>query len=226
MGFWRISSLRHGDFPLSYQFATKTVHYSRVVLRFLKCRGRNLRRCVVISLSVWGIWAGVGIACESPWWDPNAAEKPIRLGAECSFDRGGPNEESDVTGTTVKSIGGARIAQVITDHHVCTFTQRLLVVDCASAELILVLSVPRPRNASNLLTEPPRPIENILRPKGAIRLNERLTLDRLRKIAKRKSYPFTEDPDDAHFAGMDSLKGFDPFCGCKLLHPDSLGATK
>lgn len=158
---------------------------------------------------------GGAFACESPYWDPAWAEKPVQTRANCAFDRGGPNQDSDITGGPTQPLANGLFYQVIRNHHVCTIQDSLLVVDCANRRLILISSVEHPRGSIGTVSEPERLIENILRPRGAIRLNQNATLERLQAIAEREDYPYTLSADGSFFAGMERRKRFDPFCACR-----------
>ena len=85
-------------------------------------------RCFGVLLGLGVVAPAAAHACEAPLWDPDWGPKSIRVGANCSFDRGGPFAEGDVTGSPVKAFAGQRIFQVITDHYACTAGDQLLVV--------------------------------------------------------------------------------------------------
>lgn len=168
----------------------------------------------------------IASACEAPLYDPEWGGKPVRVGENCAFDRGGPYDGGDITGNAIQAFGAQLTVQVITNHYACNPGDALLVVDCADARLILISSVPHPRDAEYVVTAPPTPLKNIMRPRGEIRLTRKTSLDRLERTARRMKYPYTKDPSGTYFAGIETSKGFDPFCGCKLYYPGSAGASQ
>ena len=183
---------------------------------------RGLRHIAALLVLV---WASVAMACE-PLPDPGIwIDKKIRVAADCSFSEAGDHYENNLTGNKAINIGGGRIGQKVESYHACRTDERLIFVDCTTAQGVFVEGIVDPKNALDFGSGPSTSIAMIQRPRGPLRLTASTTVAEVVATAKRAGLSHTTDLA-ADLSGMKKRNRYNPFCGCAVFYPGSAGAKK
>ena len=170
-----------------------------------------------------GLLGGAAFACEPPVYDAAAfakADKPLRLLTDGSFE----NASADlvVLGYPVRDRGNSRIAQKLEYRGWCGPSEQLLVVDCSTADLVVLLGKPGP-NSFNLGLGLSTTIDQIQKPIGPIEITSESTIPNLIKIAQQNDIEYYTDYVARQ--KQDKRKNrHDAYYGCRLFYPDSAGA--
>jgi len=167
------------------------------------------------------LWSVPSQACtftEPAFW----RDKPIKILSDGSFTEAEESSLSSLSGKAPIDIGKGKIGQRITFSGPCDFVEYLLVVDCFSLETIVIEGLPNPE-VINEYSSPE--IFRLYPPHGKIRLTKSVTVAELAAISAAEGYEYETDLQKA--LGVKKKKNaYNPFAGCKVLYPDSLGATQ
>lgn len=162
------------------------------------------------------------MACEPDYPGRVRQDRPIAVASDGSFrDASDDDGWTDISGRAVRDIGGGRVGQVIETWSCETF-QRLLVVDCASGEAILVdglagVAVPEDGFGVQASTRALQP------PYGPLALGPSVTVPQIAALAAREGWSARTDVAAAA-RELGSRNAWDPFLGCRLFYPGSPGA--
>ena len=168
------------------------------------------------------LWSVPSQACtftEPAFW----RDKPINILSDGSFDEAGEFYGS-ISGKAPLDIGKGKIGQRITYSGPCDFVEYLLVVDCISLETIVIEGLPNPK-AGYAYSSPE--IFRLYPPDGKIRLTKSVTIAKLAAISAAEGYEYETDLRKVKVLAVKKKKNvYNPFTGCKVLYPESLGATQ
>ena len=178
----------------------------------------------IASVIAFALATGMASACDlrrQPlvWFD-----KPIGVAADGSFKLAGETFGQEEVGRPVVDIGNEKIGQRLIAYVGCGEFQRLLVADCAKGDLVVIKGLPVPEIPLNDSGGGPiYTIDLLYPPAGKIRLSKSVTVAGLVSVAKRAGYEYEIDAAKA-FAKMKKKNRYNPYSGCKLFYPESLGA--
>jgi hypothetical protein len=146
---------------------------------------------------------------------------------DCSFAHAG--HERDYSGFAARDIGNEKIAFRMVQDSSCLTQEKLVVVDCSSAEVLTIDGVLDPvvvadvKAGKYFLLGENRQIKYIQRPFGPISVTKDATIGELEQIAQKSG--LTTVRDLVNLVGQFKRRErFDPYCGCKLFYPESTGA--
>jgi hypothetical protein len=152
-------------------------------------------------------------------------DKPIEISSDGSFREAGDTFYGTISGKAPVDIGEGKVGQRIVDGGFCTFVERLLVVDCFSLETIVIYGRRDPDDPGIGGGMPTYELAMLYPPHGKIRLTKSVTIAELAAISKAEGYHYDADPRKT-FASVKKKNRYNPFTGCKVLYPDSPGATQ
>lgn len=152
-------------------------------------------------------------------------DKPIKINSDGSFEEAGDDFYASLSGKAPVDIGGGKIGQRIVVGGFCSYGERLLVVDCISLEAIVIYGRDDPDDPGIGGGMPPDKLAMVYPPHGKIRLTKSVTIAELAAISKAEGYHYDADPRKT-FASVKKKNRYNPFTGCKVLYPDSPGATQ
>lgn len=148
-------------------------------------------------------------------------DKAISVAADGSFENAGEVDNYGAYyGKPIVDVGNGRVGQRIIQAWGCSSGQTLLFVDCTTKEMIQVSGthtddmVPAGHIASS--------ITEIQYPKGPIRLTK-MSVSEVAAVAKKHDYTFSVDVM-GELGKMRKKNRYDPFMGCKIFYPESIGA--
>ncbi len=182
-------------------------------------------RALLTALLVLG--PGAAWACEPPRPDRVPVDRPITIYSDGSFVDASPDDEwSFLRGRPVRDVGDGRVGQVLEEDPVCDLEQRLLFVDCTTGAAIIV-DGREPDEviwteegdylaASALHLQPPH---------GPLALTASTTVAEVAAIAAREGWTVETDVP-AYAAARGRSNAFDPFMGCEIFYPGSVGAGR
>ena len=184
---------------------------------------RVLSKAILVGLAL--AWAHVAAACVLPAPPLVWTDKPISIASDGSFKDAGDDVYVSLTGNAVLDIGGGKIGQRLLAASGCSHAERLLVVDCDTAEMIVISGRADPGLPVDLGAQPSTTVSMLYPPHGNVRLTRRTTIDGLVTLSKAQGYAFETDLGSA-FGGGKKKNLYNPFHGCGLFYPDSAGAKK
>ena len=152
-------------------------------------------------------------------------DKPIKINSDGSFEEAGNDFYASLSGKAPVDIGGGKIGQRIVVGGFCSYDERLLVVDCTSLEMIVIYGREDPDDPGIGGGMPPDKLAMLYPPHGKIRLTKSVTVAELAEISAAEGYEYETNPQTA-FAVKRKRNTYNPFTGCKVLYPDSPGATQ
>ncbi len=155
-------------------------------------------------------------------------DKPIKIFSDGSFEEAGDfysRVYTSLSGNAPLDIGGGKFEQKITYSAVCTTNEAVLVVDCNSLETILIKGAFDPEAPEYHGGMPPGTARMLYPPHGEIRLTETVTIAQLIATSEAEGYQYVTDARKALFLEK-KQNAYNPFTGCKVLYPDSPGATQ
>jgi hypothetical protein len=135
-----------------------------------------------------------------------------------------------VTGRPVRDIGGGRVGQILEVSEDCGVYQILLFADCTSAEAILVRGLRHPEGGA-WWTERSGPFDwpimestqALQTPDGPLALTSDTTVADILALAAQENVDVFVDVA-GFVAEIEHHNRFDPFLGCEMFYPDTLGA--
>ncbi len=152
-------------------------------------------------------------------------DKPIKIFSDGSFEEAGDTFYGGISGKAPVDIGEGKIGQRITDYGFCWAGQRLLVVDCISLETIVIYGRVDPDDPGIEGGSPSNHLAMLYPPHGKIRLTKSVTIAQLAAISEAEGYQYETDARKT-FTAEKKKNTYNPFTGCKVLYPDSPGATQ
>ena len=182
-------------------------------------------QATAISALGLGVVAGMAMACEP--LPPHLVRDPgIKTSWDCSFTDAQPGYHGPLTGGPALAVGNSHVAQKLTsvyDSGLCGVErERLLFVDCASGEDVLFEGQPRDEGNPDAGTE----IRSLQPPDGPLAMTRAATIDGLTAAATRAGIPHSRNSARRLAASAVRRNRFDPFCGCKLHFPGTVGAKQ
>jgi hypothetical protein len=169
------------------------------------------------------LWSVPSQACtftETAFW----RDKPINILSDGSFNEAEESSLSGISGKAPVDIGKGKIGQRITFSGPCDFVEYLLVVDCISLETIVIQGLPDPEAIAYFYYSSPE-IFRLYPPHGKIRLTKSVTVAELAAISAAEGYEYETDLQKV--LGVKKKKNiYNTFTGCKVLYPESPGATQ
>ena len=178
-------------------------------------------------LVVSSVIAGASYSCEVatiPQRDLRTKQNP-----DCSFVGAGQNDW--ISGYSARDIGNGKVAFRLADDSSCGPQEKLVFVDCDTAQSIAIRGAMDPKMAALLkpgvveLLGVDERIKFIQPPFGPIRVTEASTVASLAKTASRANYKSLTDLPE-WISSFKRRDRFDLFCGCKVYYPDSEGAKQ
>lgn len=167
--------------------------------------------------------AAPALACEPAVGEGPQVDHPIRVGAQCEYDMAA-SEDRDMyaTGRPVVNIGGGRIGQRHEDGHGCSAGEKLMVVDCTSAEVITIEGTYLVNNGASPTVQSVTALQK--GGGGPIGLGPKTTIDELARISDQHDFDYTLGSET--YLSVEKRNRVDPYCGCKLYYPGSAGAKR
>lgn len=167
--------------------------------------------------------AAPAFACDPAVGEGPQVDHPIRVGAQCDYSMAVQHDRDMYgTGKPVVNIGGGRIGQRHEEGHGCFAGEKLMVVDCNSAELITIEGIYLVNNGAMPTVQSVTALQK--GGGGPIGLGPATTIAELARISDRHGFGYTLGPDS--YARIEPRNRVDPYCGCKLYYPGSLGARQ
>ena len=152
-------------------------------------------------------------------------DKPIKMFSDGSFEEAGDTFYGDIAGKAPVDIGEGKVGQRIVDGGFCTFGERLLVVDCFSLETIVIYGRRDPDDPGIGGGMPTYELAMLYPPHGKIRLTKSVTIAQLAATSEAEGYQYETDARKT-FTAEKKKNTYNPFTGCKVLYPESPGATQ
>ena len=182
-----------------------------------------MRRAGVLGAILLTVQAGPTLAC-TPKDPALIVDLPLQIGAQCDYINAGRDDYYDAyTGRPVIDLGRGKIAQVRGFNQSCTTQEELIVADCNTAEVITIAGVPPPERREYVGES--TFVKHLQRyGDGPIALSARSTVAELAAISRREGFEHTLDP--LGLSDQGPRNRVSPFCGCKLIYPATLGATR
>ena len=155
----------------------------------------------------------------------NWRDAPVKVGADCSFAQAGETHYGYLSGNAPLDVGNGRIGQRwLHDNGPCASGESLVVADCNTMEIVRISGQLDPKNpivmsGGGEMTS----VDHLYPPMGKIRLTTSTTVGDLIVTAEREDYDYVTNVM-GYLAKLKPRNRFDPFCGCKLFYPDSVGA--
>jgi hypothetical protein len=151
-------------------------------------------------------------ACEPLPPDRIPDDRPITVYSDGSFiDASDDDGWYSFGGGPARDIGGGRVGQVLAFEECDTVSEHLLVVDCTTGSAILVAG-----NYSTRALQPPH---------GPLALTPATTVAEVAALAAREGWRV--ETDVMGWAGERERRNrFDPFMGCEIFYPGSVGAGR
>ena len=178
-----------------------------------------------VVLCMAAMWAASASACQPSEKPTGWFDKRISVSKDGSFENAEDNFYQTITGAAVLDIGGGKIGQRIRLDHFCGYGEKLLVVDCTAAKLIVIQGRVNPDQLDDFGGGPSYSVTMLYPPQGKVRLSPKTTIDILVNLSKSEGYEFETDPEVA-FGGGKKKNRYNAFGGCQLFYPDSLAATQ
>jgi hypothetical protein len=139
-----------------------------------------------------------------------------------SFRNGGENDE--VTGQSVFDLQGGRFGQVIGVSGPCEYKENLLLADCNAVKITVVDYLPGIPSDEPVILQGAFTVDDLLLPNGLLAQVSDKAIPEMRR------YLIQNGAGDAN--GLLNVNAeekprdqFNPFQGCKVLYPESPGAT-
>ena len=185
---------------------------------------RPVRLWTVLALALLGPAAAQACSPGSP--DRVPVDRPITLYSDGSFvDASDDDGWDDLSGHAVRDIGGGRVGQVI-EWRACYASEGLLFVDCTTGSALLVRGIdptviPEEKRDVNVVDS----VRALQPPYGPLALAPATTVAEVAALAAREGWTVETDVL-AVAAEYGPQNRFDPFMGCRIFYPGSVGATR
>lgn len=177
-------------------------------------------RTVALALAT-ALLAPAAQACLPP--DPDLAEdRPLVTYSDGSFENAASDDVGySFSGRPARDVGQGRVGQIIVAA-TCQASHSLLFVDCTTGSTILVGGVPGGPEEDQYLAASARALQP---PYGPLALTGSTTVAEVAAVAAREGWSVVADVPG--YAAMNGPRNaFDPFMGCKVFYPGSVGAGR
>lgn len=159
-------------------------------------------------------------ACTAP--PPGTPDLPITVLSDGSFQNAETAESfGTFSGRPVRDIGGGRVGQVLISA-ACEIDQELLFVDCTAGSAVVVYGKLVSPGREGLVTFSTRALQP---PYGPLALTPSTTVAEVLAIAQAEGWGVETDVP-AYAAERGPQNAFDPFMGCEIFYPGSVGAAR
>jgi hypothetical protein len=161
------------------------------------------------------------MACSAP--GPEAPDLPLTLYSDGSFVHAETNlDYSSFSGRPVRDIGGGRVGQVFQYSACEPAAQWLLFVDCTTGSAIMVAGIGGPVAEAEGLYMSTTALQA---PNGPLALTPATTVAEVAAVAAREGLQVETDVP-AYAAARGPQNAFNPFYGCRIFYPGSVGAGR
>jgi hypothetical protein len=167
--------------------------------------------------------SSIAHACLPPDKPAFWRDRPIRVHPDGSFDRAEDQFYFTESGLPVVDVGSGKVGQRIRTESFCGSGEKLLLVDCIAAKLIVIDGQVNPAKPDDFGGGPSNSVDMLYPPHGRIRLTKSTSIAGLVQVATKAGYEFETDPAVA-FEMKNKKNRYDPFTGCRLFYPESAGA--
>jgi hypothetical protein len=153
--------------------------------------------------------------------------KPATTGPDGSYFA--QSEHSFVEGRPVTDIGNGRVGQRLRMAQDCVETEQLVFADCSTGEIVVIDGTISPEQTRMQRDAPPTifffdtSVRYLQPPYGPIGLTPTSSVRAIASEADGAGFK-NSFSSEAAFAGYEIREAFDPFFGCKVFYPDSVGA--
>ncbi len=178
---------------------------------------------MIRAAALFAVMAAPALACEPAGGDGPDVDHPIRVGAQCDYSMAAQRDRYIyATGRPVVNIGGGKIGQRHEAGHGCSAGERLMVVDCTTAEVITIEGIYVLNDGASPSVQSVSALQRA--GGGPIGLGPKTTVAELVRIAKAHGFDFSLGSDT--YSSVEPRNRVDPYCGCKLYYPGSVGAAQ
>jgi hypothetical protein len=160
-------------------------------------------------------------ACTPP--PPGTPDLPVTLYSDGSFTHAEtPEDFSSFSGRPVRDIGGGRVGQVL-QYSACDTAQWLLFVDCTTGSAIMVAGIYDEEEAARGIPMSTTALQATQG--GPLGLTAATTVADIQALALRER--LTVETDVLGYAAeRGPQNAFNPFYGCRIFYPGSVGAGR
>ena len=185
--------------------------------RFDACRARGLLLGLLLAAL-----PAAAFACEPP--DPaRARDDGLTVWSDGSFSGAARDDRwMSMTGRPVRDIGGGRIGQIIQSEQ-CGIAEVLLLVDCTTGAAVAIHGIPGPSPDGDPAIW--RSARALQAPYGPLALSPSSTVAEVARLARREGWEIRDDVP-AWAAERGPRNALDPFMGCRIFYPGSVGAGR
>jgi hypothetical protein len=152
-------------------------------------------------------------ACEISLPEVN---QPMRVGADCSFELAGPLDLWN--GDLAQDIGGGVVVQE-QGQYACGPNEELVVTDCSTGEAVVIHGLPTADGWG-------RTLDPVFAPTGAVTIHRGMTLRELVGAVQRRGVEVSAWQSTIQAVQTIPNDLPDPYCGCRLFYPGSVGAGR
>jgi hypothetical protein len=164
---------------------------------------------------------GAVFACMPP--GPGVTDLPITLYSDGSFVNAETNKDmSSFEGRPARDIGGGRVGQVFQYRACEPSAQWLLFVDCTTGSAVMVAGITGPIAEEDRVYMSTRALQA---PYGPLALTPSTTVAEVASVAAREGWTVRTDVP-AYAAERGPQNAFNPFFGCRIFYPGSVGAGR
>jgi hypothetical protein len=180
----------------------------------------------IAALALLALAPVAALACEPDYPGREKTDRPITLWSDGSFqDASDDDGWYDLSGRPIRDIGGGRTGQVI-EQWSCVTSESLLVVDCTTGSAILVSGagdtpLPPELQEPNVSTS----ARALQPPYGPLALTPSITIAEIQQLAQARGWRMETDVP-AWAAERGRQNTFNPFMGCEIFYPGSVGASR
>lgn len=166
---------------------------------------------------------GRAFACEPAVGPGPEVDHPIKVGDQCEYSLASEyDRDMYATGQPVVDIGSGKIGQRHEAGHACSAGESLMFVDCNTAEMITIGGIYLVNDGAAPTVQSVTALQTA--GGGPIALRPETTVAELVKIADNNGFEYRTDAE--MYSNVEKRNRVDPFCGCKLYYPSSLGAGR
>jgi len=167
------------------------------------------------------------LACAIPAPPAGWVDAPVQINADCSFAHAEEEHFMHLSGRAPLDLKNGRVGQRwMHGSGACASGESLVVADCFELEIVRIFGQPDPENpmvmgGGGMMTS----VDFLYPPAGKVRLTPTTTVGDLIVLAEREGYDYATNVA-GFVAGLKPINRFDPFCGCTLYYPGSVGAMQ
>ncbi len=183
------------------------------------------RRPSVPILALLALAPAAALACEPDYPGRDKTDRPITVWSDGSFEDASDDDGwTNLSGRPVRDIGNGRTGQVIEEWSCQTF-ERLLVVDCTTGAAILVQGTSHPDLPPEFQDGIALSARALQPPYGPLALTPTIAVADIAQLAASQGWGVETDVP-AWAAERGPQNAFDPFLGCEIFYPGSVGAGR